>query len=352
MAVTGLFRGAVIVIAVALELGMGSGCGSSASPAPTTTSTTVNATAANVYVVQQPASGNGAILQFPATGNGSMSPTATLTMPVGFTTDSVATDRVGQIYVGGVSATSGPSVLVFAAGASGTATPSRTILGTAGSTTNFSTPIALALDSGGLLYVLGAGTQPSIAVYSAAATGAATPIRVLSGALTQVSVAQDLTVDAGGNIYVTSGSGTSWAVLVFGPGSVGNVAPVRTITSSNGVALNGLQGIAADGNGDIFVVNYPPGGPPATIVEFAAGASGNVTPVKTIAGPATGMVNVGGLTLDASANIYVVGSSSTTAPFGLTVSQFLSTVSGNVSPINTLSSSLWTMPGFGQIAAF
>jgi hypothetical protein len=347
MALSGLLR-RVVGVAVGLGLGLGLGCGSS--PAPTSTappSTTINPNATNVYVVQQPATGTGAILAFTATGNGSVSPSSTLTMPSGFTANAVATDAAGQIYVAGVGA-SGPSVLVFAAGASGSATPARTILGIAGSTTNFSTPVALALDSGGLVYVLGQGTVSSIAVYSASASGAATPIRVIAGALTQVSDAEDLTVDAGGNIYATAGS----AILVFSGASLGNVAPVRTITAASGVALNGLQGIAADGNGDVFVVNYPPSGPPATIVEFAAGAGGNATPVKTIAGPATGMTNVGGLTLDASANIYVAGATSTTAPYGLTVSKFLSTVSGNVSPNNILSSTSWTTPAYGQVAAF
>jgi hypothetical protein len=64
------------------------------------------------------------------------------------------------------------------------------------------------------------------------------------------------------------------------------------------------------------------------------------------------MMNVGGLTLDGVGNIYVVGSSSTTAPFGLTVSRFPATSSGNVSPTNILSSSSWTTPGTGQVAAF
>jgi hypothetical protein len=217
---------------------------------------------------------------------------------------------------------------------------------------NFSAPIGLALDSGGLLYVLGGGPQASIAVYASTVSGAATPFRLLAGSQTQIGNAQDLAVDPYGDIFVTEGSGTSWAVAVFNAGSAGNTMPVQTITASNGVSLNQLQGIASDGYGDIFVVNYPPSGTAATIVEFAAGATGNAVPLKTLAGPSTAMMNVTGLTLDASANIYVVGQSSTTAPYGLTVSKFLSTASGNASPNNILSSPSWTLPAYGQIAAF
>jgi hypothetical protein len=345
----GRVRWAVILSAGAVMAAIVGCGGSSASSAATTTPTTVNPVATNVYVVQQPATVAGTVLAFSATASGTVSPTATLTLPATFTGNAVATDNVGKIYVGGVDSSSGPSVLVYAAGASGTATPMRTILGGA---SNFSTPVALTLDSSGLLYVLGLGTSPSVAVYSSTASGAAAPIRDIAGSLATIGTAQGIATDSSGNIFVTTSNGTVASVLVFNATANGNVAPTRTITAVNGVALNNVEGVASDGAGDIYVVNYPPAGPPGAIVAFAAGASGNATAVKTIGGTATGLVDIGGLALDGAGNLYVVGASSTSAPYGLTVSRFASTATGNAAPANIITSASWTAPGYGQVAAF
>ena len=75
----------------------------------------------------------------------------------------------------------------------------------------------------------------------------------------------------------------------------GHVAPIRTIAGSN-TGLNGGNGFSfglavSKASGEIFVSN--PGS--NAILGFAATASGNVAPIQTIAGGATGLADPLGL---------------------------------------------------------
>ncbi len=194
-------------------------------------------------------------------------------------TNAVAFDSSGNLYVADLSGRT-KVIDIFAPGGSGCINPMRTIPETGG----------LAIDSNNVLYVAnkttatidlfppGSGTME--AQIGGSNTGLGTPGTV---AVPPNTVA----VDASLNVYVFD---TNTATISeFAAGAHGNVAPIRTISGSN-TGLNGGNGFSlglavSKRSGKIFVSN------PGTnaILGFAATARGNVAPIQTIAGSATGL---------------------------------------------------------------
>ncbi|MBV8171449.1 MAG: hypothetical protein JO219_05925 [Candidatus Eremiobacteraeota bacterium] len=84
-----------------------------------------------------------------------------------------------------------------------------------------------------------------------------------------------------GNIYVSLFAANT--INVFAANATGNVAPIRSISGAS-TALADPPGLAVDPTGKLYVTNFQ--GP--TLTEYAAGANGNVAPVVTISGAATG----------------------------------------------------------------
>jgi DNA-binding beta-propeller fold protein YncE len=111
------------------------------------------------------------------------------------------------------------TVTYFSAGADGDVAPTRTLNVSLGGF-----PLGLAVDNSGKIYV---ASTTQIAVYAAGATGAATPLRTISGANTGFQFVEGLAVDPIGNIYASDLTGN--CIYVFGPAADGNVAPDRTI---------------------------------------------------------------------------------------------------------------------------
>ncbi|HVC43475.1 MAG TPA: SBBP repeat-containing protein, partial [Candidatus Binataceae bacterium] len=96
----------------------------------------------------------------------------------------------------------------------------------------------IALDSTGNIY---ATNQPaagagSVTVYSVGSNGNVTPVATLAGTNTDLMTPSGITVDSGGNIYVSNddlpGATTGGTVEVYQAGSTGNVAPKSTISGS------------------------------------------------------------------------------------------------------------------------
>jgi len=192
----------------------------------------------------------------------------------------------------------------------------------------------LATDSGGNIYVLAADYDSTferipgtakILVFAPATSGTMTanPIRTIAGPAANLDQADRIAVDTAGNIYLwEEGSDpvvppvTPTTIVEFAAGASGNVAPIRTIDVAQYPNLNGDNGypagLAVDANGNIVfaVSNLPtdtnPGQTESDQIEiFTPSQSGNATPARTISGPQSQLTQIAGLALDPKGNIYV-----------------------------------------------
>ena len=173
----------------------------------------------------------------------------------------------------------------------------------------------------------------NVEVYPLTATGNVAPATTIAGASTDIVDAHKSAFDASGNLYVTSKNNSS--VLVFAAGASGDVAPISTISGSN-TLLARPTGIAIDSTGKIYVADYgteDPGNP--SVFVFAAGANGNVAPVATITGAATGLVFPNGLALDSAGKIYVANEG-TGEVTGGSVTVYAAGATGNAAPVATI----------------
>ena len=240
----------------------------------------------------------------------------------------VAVDADGDIYV----VNGNNSVTVYAGGATGNVAPMQTI---SGSNTGLNLPLGIALDPvNGDIYVANAGegasTPQSVTIYAPGATGNVAPIGTIEGANTGLSEPAGLVLDASGNIYVPNlNNGQGASVTVYAAGATGNVVPMRTISGSR-TKLNEPIQLALDGNGNINVVNHFIRG---SVTVYAAGAHGNVRPIRTIKGAATKLNQASGIALDSDGNTYVasngrIGDSSVTV--------YAAGANGNTAPINII----------------
>jgi len=196
-------------------------------------------------------------------------------------TSAVAFDRRGQLFVSAFLPEGGRAVEVFAPGANGCVKPKRTISDEGG----------LAIDTNNLLYVANSRTA-TIDIFP---SGSGTMEAQIGGSNTGLVAPGTVALDASLNVYVFD---LQTATLSeFAAGAHGNVAPIRTISGSN-TGLSGGNGFSfglavSKSSGEIFVSN--PGS--NAILGFAATASGNVAPIQTIAGIATGLGDPLGLAL-------------------------------------------------------
>ena len=351
------FRAAFIVAALVLCVtGCGGGNGSGSSGGNTNTGGgSVNTGAAEViYVVQQPATGDGTILEFSATASGSVSPTATITP--GSPLAQVNTDQDGNIYI-----VTAQGISEYAAGTTGTPASLRTI------------PVTTAT---GIYEIDGMAVSPTgdiligqdggdVDEWSAIQSGSVAPERRIpgysqtGGSLSPVVVANQVAIDGSDNLYIAPLGITTVvppAVVIYGPSANGTVAPSRTV---NGTGL--VTGVTVDSAGNIYtasetcttVVGPPPAEPCNGIIsEYAATAGATDPPIRTISGALTQLNNLSGIKIDGAGNIFVV---STTLNFGTVtnpaVLKFAATATGNVAPTSSFTSTAWTTPDFNPSIA-
>lgn len=154
-------------------------------------------------------------------------------------------------------------------------------------------------------------------------------IAMASGVLAlapQVAIASG--PDPVNTIYVADGTGNR--IDVFAAGANGNVAPIRTISGP----LTGLDlptDVKVDSAGDLYASNI--GG--SSITEYGPGASGNVAPIRTISGSNTGLNQNDDMSLAPDGTVYV-GNFAGNFP----VEVFAPGANGNVAPLRVIAGSL------------
>lgn len=196
---------------------------------------------------------------------------------------SVALDSGGNLYA--LRSTSSAAIVaVYPPGANGqNVAPMRTI---GGIQVGQRRPQCIAIDSQDYLYLaespdVGSDASPGsgvVSVYAPGASGVPKPVRRIEGTSTGLMAATAMDFDAADNLYVANGD----SVLVFGYEGHGDEAPVRVVAGSEtGLAAN--FALAVDPAGVIYSGTsqpWPPAG--AYVSVFAAGANGNVAPIRSI----------------------------------------------------------------------
>lgn len=137
-------------------------------------------------------------------------------------------------------------------------------------------------------------------------------------------------------LYVANQNSNS--ITVYEAEADGNLTPVRTIAGpSTGLSLP--ANIVLDQQGQLYVTNYTGN----SITVYAAGASGNAAPIRTISGPATGFSRPFALTRDAAGQIYVFdyGSSS--------ILIFVAAASGNATPVRIIAGTNAALHGVSSL---
>lgn len=220
---------------------------------------------------------------------------------------------------------------------------------------------SMALDSKGNIYVTsasgGSDYNGYIAVFAAGHYGNVPPIRIISGANSKLHWPQAITVDAGGNIYVsnTVTGPITGSITVYAAGSNGDAAPIATITGDN-TQIQNLSATALDSIGNLYGGNRCTKDSSGKVYTTGGSSSGgevaiyprDVTSKAVITGPKTGLAGPQGIAVDSNGYIYVVNNGlsyndGAVTPFAVTtprVTIYSPGSHGNVEPVATISGTL------------
>jgi sugar lactone lactonase YvrE len=251
-------------------------------------------------------SGSGSITVYAANPSGTVNATPLATITGAGTglsgPTAIALDASGKIYV----ANSGNAVTVYAANPSGTLNeaPLATITGV---DTQIASPYGIAVDAAGTIYLaneLGGfnlGLGGSVTTYAANPSGTLdeVPVGEILGSNTALNSPLGVAVDASGKIYVANllPSGSSVTVYAANPSGILNEAPLATI-AGGATELGTSAGIALDSSGRIYVSNqYGQSNNSGAITVFAANPSGtlNEAPLGAITGSNSRLYDSAGL---------------------------------------------------------
>jgi len=282
----------------------------------------------------------------------------------------IAVDSAGNIFVANQGSVdfAPAGVTIYRAGANGDVAPIARI---SGPTTGLESPVALALDARGFIYVANQinsqKTPDRITVYAPHSNGNAAPIRMIAGPATGLSNPGGVAVDSVGDLFVTSAQNEkpyccSAAVLIYAPGATGNVAPIASIDGDCG-KLSATGAIALGANGNIYVTD-PAAPMPEGVFVFTqqdlgtrAGVQGDqfslkpiltysahgsptmipagpqcLTPTARITGDKTRIDTPSGIAVDPAGNIYVTNSDTDS------INVFPAGANGNATPSYTMES--------------
>jgi hypothetical protein len=135
----------------------------------------------------------------------------------------------------------------------------------------------------------------AIAIFDNASTlnGTVTASRVVQGAATHLAVPSGVTVDGAGRLIVSNvGNGTTIppTITIYGSAATadGNIGPVAEITGSN-TGMSTPDQIVVDRTGNGTLYNADPGTARIAVFGNLNTANGNISPIRSINGPSTGM---------------------------------------------------------------
>ena len=245
--------------------------------------------------------------------------------------DDIADPLNDELYVADFHAS---AILVFSRSASGDVAPIRTI---AGAATLLSGPVGLYVDTVNNEIGVVSGST-AILIFSRMASGNVPPLRTISGAATGLSLAKGLTVDTVNDEIVVASTGND-SIRAFGRTASGDVVPLRVLSGADtGLAGGGGQVPRVDTtNNELIVTNAFTN----SVLVFTRTASGNVVPLRTIAGAATGLNVPVGVYVDEDVNLVFGNNEIGVANLsGNSILVFSRTVDGNVAPLRTISGPL------------
>jgi hypothetical protein len=178
----------------------------------------------------------------------------------------------------------------------------------------------------------------SVDVYRRAAVNTEAPRRRLVGAATALDLPQVVVVDAVNNelVVLSVGQLNAPSITVYERTASGNIAPIRTLTGA-ATGLSAPLGLAVDSvNNELFVLNFDSTSMTSAVTVYSRTASGNTAPIRTLAGAATALNQDSywgyqGLVVDTANNELVVANGSNNS-----ITVYVRTASGNTAPIRTL----------------
>lgn len=208
------------------------------------------------------------------------------------------------------------SIRTFPRTAGGDIAPLRTI---AGSDTRLHNPFGLAIDPAHdeILVTTYPATDNStpggILAFSRLADGNSAPLRAIGGANVPIPYATMLALDAAHDELYTFGDS---GLLVFPRTADGDVAPIRSLSAVLDLVHDvGPRGILVDNVNDrLIVTRTDESDTRPDILVFERLASGNVAPLLTIAGPATGLHRPEQPAMDAAGGFTVIAATTPSVP--------------------------------------
>jgi len=254
----------------------------------------------NLYVQSR----DGSISVYPPGSSGMPAPSSVIT---GLPNGGIALDSSGNIYVAFTDQSNQgrQTIEAYSLNSSGKTTLFATI---AGPSTGLVGNTSIALDHGGDIYVAEDtkidGIPPSIAVFASGSNGDVAPTGLITGSKTLLDRPGPIALDSQGNIYVANFSDTKPTfIAVYPSGSNGNIAPSALIQGTT--TYGDFPGaLALDSTGNLYVANYSF----SNVKVYPPGSTGNAVPSAIIGGgTTTDMASTGGIAVDSSGKIYILG---------------------------------------------
>jgi hypothetical protein len=232
---------------------------------------------------------------------------------------SVAVDAAGQVFVTNKTA---DSITEYADGATGNIAPIATI---SGSQTGLSSPVGIAI-AGSDVWVADSDVNGTLERFTVGSDGNVLPFQSIYGSKTGLVSPQGIFLtDDGLTLWVTNNSGSPShdSVTRFDTQDSGNRAPDTTISGTK-TQLDDPTAVVADNEtGSVWVANQDG----QSVTEYLG--SGNVAPTTAISGAATKLDGPSGLGLDAIGRLSVANAGDGE------LRVFAAGAHGNVAPIRS-----------------